>query len=168
MKREFGIFGITRDTLLGGHQFIRAIGESKIGISFNRMNDIEWYASDRIVQLAGNGCLVFTPRIPGFEKLFAKDEVVYFDSLADLPNLLRAYCATMTAEFKLPARDGCARIKVIMKGESPALSLSQSSAKNTPKIMNEKWGRRIGLINPSCCFSFPKAHASAMIFSRSA
>ena len=93
MKDEarIGIFGITRDTLLGGHQFIRAIGESKIGISFNRMNDIEWYASDRIVQLAGNGCLVFTPRIPGFEKLFAKDEVVYFDSLADLPNLLRAY-----------------------------------------------------------------------------
>ena len=93
MKDEarIGIFGITRDTLLGGHQFIRAIGESKIGISFNRMNDIEWYASDRIVQLAGNGCLVFTPRIPGFEKLFAQDEVVYFDSLADLPNLLRAY-----------------------------------------------------------------------------
>ena len=92
MKDELriGVFGLTRDTLLGGWEFIRTIGASKIGINFNRVNDIAWYASDRVVQLAGNGCLVFTPRIPGFEKLFAQDEVVYFDALADLPNLLRA------------------------------------------------------------------------------
>ncbi len=93
MKGEasIGIFGTTRDTLLGGWEFIREIGASKIGINYSSVNDLPCYSSDRIVQLAGNGCMVMTPRIPGFDRLFAEGEVVYFDSLPELPRLLRQY-----------------------------------------------------------------------------
>ena len=53
-------------------------------MNLSRRNDIELYSSDRIIQLTGNGLLTFTPEIPGFQKLYQNDEVVYFKDASDL------------------------------------------------------------------------------------
>lgn len=86
-----GLFGINKTTLLFGSNFLKKIGDSKIAINFNRNNNISLYSSDRIVQLAANGTLVFTPKIPDFKKIFNDGEVVYFDNMSDLDDKINYY-----------------------------------------------------------------------------
>jgi len=90
-KYKIGLFGLSKETLLLGHQFIKTIGSSKIAINFSRDNGVYLYSSDRIVQLTANGVLVFSPRIPGFEKIFNDNEIIYFDSIDELDKKLNYY-----------------------------------------------------------------------------
>lgn len=76
--------GCLGNPLVLGHEYITTLGEAKMGLSYNRRNDVTLYMSDRIVQLTGNGIVTFTPRVPKMELLYQEDEVVYFDSLEDL------------------------------------------------------------------------------------
>ena len=55
-----------------------------MAINYSRYKDISLYSSDRMVHLAANGCLVFTPKTPNMEQVFSADEVVYFDSFTEL------------------------------------------------------------------------------------
>ncbi|MFA6630107.1 MAG: glycosyltransferase [Sulfuricurvum sp.] len=77
-------FGCLGNPLIFGHDYMDTLGKAKIGLSYNRRNDVSLYMSDRIVQLAGNGILTFTPRIPQMEILYNEDEVVYFNDVEDL------------------------------------------------------------------------------------
>ncbi|MDD9818234.1 MAG: glycosyltransferase [Gammaproteobacteria bacterium] len=88
---RLGLFGQERASFLGGAAFARALGNSRIGINYSHDNETALYSSDRLIQLAGNGCLVMTPATPQMTRLFSEDEVVYFESPAQLPELVRKY-----------------------------------------------------------------------------
>jgi len=88
---RLGLFGQERASFLGGAAFVRMLGNSRIGINYSHDNEIALYSSDRLIQLAGNGCLVMTPATPQMTRLFSEDEVVYFESPAQLPELVRKY-----------------------------------------------------------------------------
>ncbi len=68
-----------------------------MGLNYSRRNDVTLYSSDRIVQLTGNGLLTFSPRIPGFEKLYTEQEVVYFDDQFDLAKKINSLIKTQTS-----------------------------------------------------------------------
>ena len=74
-----------------GKAYYKVLSESKMGLNYSRRNDVTLYSSDRIVQLTGNGLLTFSPRIPGFEKLYNEQEVVYFDDQSDLAQKIQFY-----------------------------------------------------------------------------
>lgn len=67
-----------------GADYLDFLGRAKMGLNISRRNDVTLYSSDRLAQLVGNGLLAFCPRVPGLERLFAEDELVYFDGLDDL------------------------------------------------------------------------------------
>lgn len=67
-----------------GAEYLDLLARSKMGLNLSRRDDIPYYSSDRIAQLAGNGLLVFVPETPGFRTLFSNDEVVYFRGTEDL------------------------------------------------------------------------------------
>jgi spore maturation protein CgeB len=67
-----------------GHLYTDTLAQAKLGLSYNRRNDVSLYMSDRIAQLTGNGIATFSPRIPDMELLYTEDEIVYFDDAMDL------------------------------------------------------------------------------------
>ena len=77
--------------LVTGYDFLDFLGRSQMGLSISRRNDVFLYSSDRLVQLAGNGLLTFCPRVPGIDKLFTDDELVYFNDFDDLLEKLIYY-----------------------------------------------------------------------------
>lgn len=74
-----------------GKEYYRVLAQSRMGLNYSRKNDITLYSSDRIVQLTGNGLLTFSPRIPGFERLYNDREVIYFDDQHDLAAKIKYY-----------------------------------------------------------------------------
>lgn len=86
-----GFFGFGAHPYLGGSELHNTIGRSKIGINLSQLTQMPLYSSDRLAQLAGNGCMVITPRTPQMTRLFAEDEVVYYDDAKHLLQQVAAY-----------------------------------------------------------------------------
>ncbi|MHA3103830.1 glycosyltransferase [Acinetobacter sp. ANC 3791] len=76
---------------LFGHEYQAAVRNSLMGINYSKYNDIYMYSSDRLAQLTGMGCLVFTAQTPGLAELFPEDSVVYFQDTSDLLEKLKYY-----------------------------------------------------------------------------
>jgi len=88
---RFEIWGTCGQPKITGNDYYRKLSETKMALNFNRRDDVALYSSDRIAQLTGNGVLSFANRIPGFEALYTEEEIVYFDSIADLMEKIRYY-----------------------------------------------------------------------------
>jgi len=88
---NFKLYGSLGTAPVFGASYIKALSKSKMGLNLSRRDNIPYYSSDRIAQLAGNGLLVFIPETPGFRHLFTDDEVVYFQRPADLLEKVRHY-----------------------------------------------------------------------------
>ncbi|MHA3893490.1 glycosyltransferase family protein [Acinetobacter sp. GXMZU3951] len=84
LGENFYCFGAFDNKTVYGHEYIDILSSARCGLNLSRRNDIELYSSDRIVQLTGNGLLTFTPQVPGFNKLYTDNEVVYFNDIQDL------------------------------------------------------------------------------------
>ena len=67
-----------------GYGYLDFLGRSKMALNISRQNDVTLYSSDRLAQLVGNGLLTFCPMVPGMERLFGMNELVYFDGFDDL------------------------------------------------------------------------------------
>ncbi|MEB3754277.1 glycosyltransferase [Acinetobacter sp. MD2(2019)] len=88
---NYRYYGCFEQAGVYGKAYYKVLAESKMGLNYSRRNDVCLYSSDRIVQLTGNGLLTFSPRIPGFEKLYNEQEVVYFDDQFDLARKIQFY-----------------------------------------------------------------------------
>ena len=88
---QYQYYGCFEQPGVYGKGYYRVLSESRMGLNYSRRNDVTLYSSDRIVQLTGNGLLTFSPRIPGFDKLYTEKEVVYFDDQNDLAAKIKYY-----------------------------------------------------------------------------
>lgn len=98
---RFDINGMFGAPLVFGASYDRKLASSRMGLNYSRRNDYYMCSSARLWQLAGNGLLTFTPRVPGMERLFTSDEVVYFDGLDDLVELVLRYCRDDAARRRI-------------------------------------------------------------------
>ena len=91
-QATFDIYGGgMNDRLLFGHDYIEALGHSKIGLCLNKTYDYYLYASDRIAQYLGNGLLVAIHKNTGFGDIFDDDEMILFEDDKDLGDKLAYY-----------------------------------------------------------------------------
>lgn len=76
-----------------GRAYYDSLAQSAMGLNLSKHFSNEapstpetryLYSSDRIAHFMGNGCLTFTQRGFALEEIYAEDEVVYFEGLADL------------------------------------------------------------------------------------
>ena len=88
-----------------GQEYLDLLQRSLCGLNLSKHHDLYWYSSDRIAQLTGNGLCTLSQRIPGFEELYGEDEVVYFDSEAELVDKIH-YLAEHPAEAAVIGRRG--------------------------------------------------------------
>lgn len=73
-----------------GAKLFELIGQSKMGLSLSRRDDIPLYASDRMSIMMGNGLLTLVDRRAGFDALFGPDDLVGFEGLQDLMAKVRS------------------------------------------------------------------------------
>lgn len=85
------LYGCLGQPEVTGHAYFQALSQSKMGLNFSQRNDVELYTSDRLAQLAGNGLLTFTPEIPGLNRLYSEQEVVYFRDFDELAEKFNFY-----------------------------------------------------------------------------
>jgi len=111
-KLHLGLFGLDKDNLISGSNYLKIIASSKIGINYSRKNDISMYSSDRIVHLMANGVLVFSPRIPNLDELFSEDEIVYFDNNKDFEEKIQYYLSNSDERLRI-AENGWKKVHSI-------------------------------------------------------
>ena len=78
---------------LVGTAYLAALNDCKIGLSLDRTDDYQFYASDRMTHYLGNGLLTFVRRGKGFEEIFTGSEMVFYDDIDDLIAKCRKYAA---------------------------------------------------------------------------
>jgi len=101
---RFEVYGSLGQPGIFGHAYFQKLQQTKMALNFSRRDDVYLYSSDRISQLTGNGVLTLTNRIPGYEMLYAEDEMAYFDGIVDLLEKIRYYCSNDKQRRELAAR----------------------------------------------------------------
>lgn len=81
-----------------------ALEQSALGLNISRRADHPLYSSDRIAQLAANGCLVAIERGVGYDRYFGDDAMLFFDSVDELVERLRELTAQPQQRMRMAAR----------------------------------------------------------------
>ena len=101
-KREninLKVYGSLGNEGIFGAKYYKEISKAKIAINFNRNDDLYHQnknkvlgSSDRMNQFLGAKVCTFSPRIPGFEKLYVdQQDIIYFDDINDCFQKLKYY-----------------------------------------------------------------------------
>lgn len=110
-------FHTQRSGYLHGADFVRAVGQARIGLNFSQRHrdatpgpggELHLYSSDRIGIFQGNGLLLFSQRAFGLAGLYGADTLVEVDGADDFIEKLRHYL-THDDERKRVARAGYER-----------------------------------------------------------
>jgi hypothetical protein len=95
-----------------GMEYMRALGEARMGLSLDRGVFGHLYSSDRLAQYAGNGLATLIHRGTGYDTLFGEEEMIFFEDLDDLIAKIGRYAADDAAAREI-ARRGWARYHAI-------------------------------------------------------
>lgn len=99
LKMKLG--GINGAPQLIAESFQSAIESSAMGLNISRRADDYLYSSDRIAQLAGNGCLVAIERTVGYGDYFGEDEMLFFSEFGELTEKLAQLAADPDARMRM-------------------------------------------------------------------
>jgi hypothetical protein len=100
--------GIGGAPILVSAAYQSALESSAIGLNISRRSDYYLYSSDRIAQLAANGCVVAIERATGYGDYFAESEMLFFSTLDELVEKLGRLAAEPQTRMQA-ARSGRAR-----------------------------------------------------------
>lgn len=76
---------------LGYPEYKYAINGAYIGVGCNSLNHAELYTSDRLAHFMGCGTFYMTYRIKGLENIFSSNEIIQFDSIAQMYEQIEYY-----------------------------------------------------------------------------
>ena len=88
---RFNIFGIKDNQPVWAENFKNELSKSKMALNLSQGDPLKFYSSDRISQLIGNGILTFVDRKTKLNKIFKKDEVIFYSSVKDLIKKIMKY-----------------------------------------------------------------------------
>ena len=88
--RMGGLFGAPP---VYGHAYQAALAESAIGLNVSRRNDVPFYSSDRLAQMAGNGLAILIDRATLYDRLFNDEEMAFFATFDELVGQTRTLVA---------------------------------------------------------------------------
>jgi len=129
---DLGYYGCLDQPLIMGWEKEQVIRRSRMALNLSRRSDVELYSSSRIAELMGNGILTLTPRGAGLEKLYAADEIVYFDGPDDLAEKVRHYAADRTSREAV-ARKGWERNHRDYNGTEVARIIVEGTTGGAPR-----------------------------------
>tara|TARA_B100001057_G_scaffold501007_1_gene619662 strand:- start:10408 stop:11448 length:1041 start_codon:yes stop_codon:yes gene_type:complete len=76
-----------------GAEYYKVLSQTKFAINISKFspNTYDFYSSDRISQLTGNGLLTFNQDFPSISKLFNENEIIIFNEPEELAEKLNYY-----------------------------------------------------------------------------
>ncbi len=81
---KFNIFGMNNIQPVWGDEFKKNLYNSKIALNLSQGKPLKYYSSDRIAQLMGNGIATLIDKKTKLNKLFSKDEAIFYNNNKDL------------------------------------------------------------------------------------
>ena len=93
------------NTPLWGNNYYKVLSQCKMALNLSRGNYQDFYSSDRIASLFGNGLLVFLEKKTKFDKFFSKNEAVFFKNIDELVKKLK-YFKNHEAKSRMIAKNG--------------------------------------------------------------
>jgi hypothetical protein len=80
-------------TRVFGSAYLELLDRTRFGLNWSKVNDVQYYSSDRIAQLFGRGVCVCIPESSGYRDFLGDDEAVFFRDAPDLASKLRSALA---------------------------------------------------------------------------
>ena len=102
---KFDCYGFNGNQPIWSDDFLKSLSQNKIGINLSQGKSSNFYSSDRLSQLLGNGLLVMIDEKTKIGNFFKKDEIVTYKNLSDLSEKIIKY-----------SNDNYARSKIAKKG----------------------------------------------------
>ncbi len=81
---KFEIYGLKRMQPIWADHFFKTISNSKMGLNLSRGEPIEYYSSDRITQIIGNGLVTLIDEKTKYRDFFDDNEMVFYRNIDDL------------------------------------------------------------------------------------
>ena len=88
---RFNFFGINFKQPIWADEFKKELTNCKMALYLCQGDPLKYYSSDRIAQLIGNGILTFVDIRTKLNKIFNKDEVVFYKNIKDLSKKIMFY-----------------------------------------------------------------------------
>ena len=89
-KATYNIFGINNNPIWG-QQFFNELNKCSMAINLSRGEPIQFYSSDRIASLMGNGLLTFIHEDYQYQKFFNNNEIITYKNVKDLNKKILFY-----------------------------------------------------------------------------
>ncbi len=99
-----------------GAEYYDLLSKSKMALNLSRGSYQQFYSSDRISSLFGNGLLVFLNKKTNFDKFFSNKEAVFYSNLNDLIKKLKYYNSKISQCRKI-AKNGYLKFHKIFSSE---------------------------------------------------
>ncbi len=112
----FNFFGINYKQPVWAEEFKNELAKSKMALNLSQGDPLKFYSSDRIAQLVGNGILTFVDIKTNLNKIFKKDEVVFYNNIKDLSKKIMFYKDNSTMRNKI-AKKGMLKYHKLMNSK---------------------------------------------------
>ena len=83
-KDFFNVLGFNDKEPIWASNYNQELAKCNMGLNLSRGRPIDLYSSNRIASYIGNGLLTFIDHRTGLQKIFNKNEAVYYKSTEDL------------------------------------------------------------------------------------
>jgi hypothetical protein len=134
-KLTMKLCGVEGTPLLISSAYQSALESSAIGLNISRRADHYLYSSDRIAQLAGNGCVVAIERSVGYGDYFGEDEMLFFSDFAELTEKLARLIAEPAVRMRMASASRQRYFEKFNERNVAAHLLAVLSGERTPQAM---------------------------------
>ena len=88
---KFDCYGLSGNQPIWSDDFLNSLSQNKIGLNLSQGKSSNFYSSDRLSQLIGNGLMVMIDEKTKIGSFFQKDEIVTYNNLSDLSEKIIKY-----------------------------------------------------------------------------
>ena len=88
---KFDCYGLGGNQPIWSDDFLHSLSQNKIGLNLSQGKSSNFYSSDRLSQLIGNGLMVMIDEKTKIGSFFQKDEIVTYNNLSDLSEKIIKY-----------------------------------------------------------------------------
>ena len=88
---KFDCYGLDGNQPIWSDDFLNSLSQNKIGLNLSQGKSSNFYSSDRLSQLIGNGLMVMIDKKTKIGSFFQKDEIVTYNNISDLSEKIIKY-----------------------------------------------------------------------------
>ncbi len=88
---KFDCYGLEGNQPVWSDDFLNSLSQNKIGLNLSQGKSSNFYSSDRLSQLIGNGLMVMIDKKTRIGSFFKKDEIVTYNNISDLSEKIIKY-----------------------------------------------------------------------------